>query len=156
MIKKSLLGMILLSFLIVSSLLAITITHVQTGLKFDIPDDWEYSYHEDHFEAVSPDESVVLLFYAGKTDEVADLLDNITLELSDLIENPEINDNIFEAEVNGLTQVFIEGTGEYGGKIVDWDLTMVYGEKKSMSIIALGNIEGWESAITDLDASVQR
>lgn len=156
MTKKNLLGMILLSFLIVSSLLAITITHIQSGLKFDIPDDWEYSYDEDHFEAVSPDESVVLLFYVGKTDEVADLLDNISLELSGLIENPEINDNIFEAEVNGLSQVFIEGTGEYRGEIVDWDLTMVYGGKNSMSIIALGNIEDWESEITDIYASVQR
>lgn len=156
MIKKSLLGVILLSFLMIASQSAVTVTHVQTGLKFDIPDDWEYSQEEDQFEAVSPDESVIIFFYVGKTDEVADLLDNIDLELSGIIENPEINDNIFEEEVNDLIQVYIEGTGEYEGEIVDWDLTMVFGGNRSMSIIALGNIDDMQSEITDIYASIRR
>ncbi len=156
MLKKSLLGVIMLSFLMISSLLAITVTHVQTGLKFDIPDDWEYSQEEDHIKTTSPDESITLLFNVGKTDEVAELFDNIIQELSGIIENPEINGNVFEEEMDDLTVVYIEGTGEYGGRIGDWALIMVFGGKKSMSIIALGNIEDMQSEITDIYTSLRK
>jgi hypothetical protein len=156
MAKKSLLGVIMLSFLMMSSLLAITITHAQTGLKFDIPDDWEYSQEEKHFKATSPDESVVLLFNVGKANEIADLYDNIIQELSGRIENPEINGNVFEEEGDDLTIVYFEGTGESGSKIVDWALIMVFGGEKSMSIIALGNIKDMQSEINDIYTSVRK
>ena len=156
MIKKSLVGVILFACLIIASQSAVTVTHVQTGLKFDIPDDWEYSQEGDGFQAVSPDESVILFFYVGKTADVADILDNIALELDGIIEDPEISEDIFEEEVNGLTQVYVEGTGYYQGEIVDWDLTMVFGGTRSMSIIGLGNIDDMQSVITDIYASVRR
>ncbi|MCJ7679961.1 MAG: hypothetical protein MUP70_04465, partial [Candidatus Aminicenantes bacterium] len=131
----------LVLFLVSVAWASVTVTHKETGLKFDLPDNWEYSQDGNLFTATSPDESVILMFFVGKADDAADLLENIADELDGIISDPEItSDDVEETEINGLLQIFIEGTGYYGDDEVDFDLTMVFGGRKTMSVIALGDL----------------
>ena len=42
-----------------------TFTHQQSGLNFTLQAGWSYEAEGDHFEATSPDESVILFFFVG-------------------------------------------------------------------------------------------
>lgn len=137
-------------------LMATTVTHNETGLKFEIPDDWSYEQEDNHFVAISPDESVILYFYVGKFEDVSDLMDNIADQLDGIIESPEIEGEPIEEKINDLTQVYIEGSGYIKGKTIDFDLTIVIGGAKPMLIIALGDIESMQETILDIYASVQK
>ena len=134
--------------------MAISVTHNETGLRFNIPDSWSHSEEDDIFTVVSPDEDVILFIFAGSTNNVEDFLDNIADELDNIFEDAEITEDPYEKEVNGLTQIRIEGTGSYDGEDVDWEMTMVFGATKAMSVIALGNISELKAAIDGIYSSI--
>ena len=144
----------ILFFVMTAIVMAVTVTHSETGLKFNIPGDWSYDQEDNHFVAVSPDEDVILFFFVGKTDNIDDFFENIAEELSNVLEDPEISEEPYEEEVNGLIQVRMEGSGDYDGDIVDWDMTMVFGGNKSMSVIALGNISEMQDDIDQIYSSI--
>jgi hypothetical protein len=159
MTKKSLASVFIwfvVLFVLSTALMAMTVTHNQTGLKFDIPDNWDYGQEGDHFIAQSPDESVILLFFVGKAGDVDELMESVADELDGIIDSPEVNEEPGMEEINGLIQVYIEGSGEYDGDVVDFDMTMVFGGKKSMSIIALGDIDSNQDTIDFIYSSVRQ
>ena len=146
----------LVFFLVSVAWASVTVTHTETGLQFDLPESWEIEQDGNLLTAASPDQSVILMFYVGKADDAADLLENIADELDGIIDEPEItSDDVEEAEINGLLQVFIEGTGYYGDDEVDFDLTMVFGGNRTMSIIALGDIDGMQDTIDRIYSSIR-
>lgn len=142
-------------FIFSSVVLSTTVTHNQTGLSFTIPDDWAYGQEGDHFAAQSPDESVILMFYVGKAESVADLMENIGEELDGIIDDAEIDGEPEVEEINGLVQVYIEGSGYYGDDEIDFDMTMVLGGRRSMSIIALGDIDEWQEEVDEIYNSIE-
>ena len=152
-------GLIFSALVILSAALAmapVTVTHNETGLRFDLPDNWETDQDGNLLAAFAPDESVLLMFFVGKADNAAALLENIVDELDGIIGDPEItSDDVVEEEINGLLQVYIEGTGVRGGEAVDFDLTMVIGGKRNMSIVVLGDIDGWQDTVDEIYASIR-
>jgi predicted Zn-dependent protease len=150
------LAVFILMFSATALLLATVVTHNETGLKFQIPDDWTFDQEGDAFMATSSDESVFLYFYVGHFEDVSDLLDNITDELDSLFDYAEIGEDAVEEEINGLLQIYVEGTGEIDGEAVDFDLTIVIGGSKPMLIVALGDVENNQETLDDIYVSVQR
>ena len=118
-----------------------TFTHTPSGLSFTLPAGWSYTQEGDHFEAASPGDEVILLFFVGKFYEVEAAINGAVDELANIVKNPNITTETTEAEINGLLQVFIEGDGLFEGEVMDWDLTLVQGSKKCMVVIALGDID---------------
>jgi len=157
MFKK--INIILAIFILIFSasvfLMATTVTHNETGLKFDIPDDWSFEEDDDAFIATSYDESVFLYFYVGHSADVSDLLDNISNELDSIFDYTEIGENAVEEEINGLIQIYVEGTGEIDGDAIDFDLTIVIGGSKPMLIVALGDIENNQETLDEIYVSIR-
>ncbi|MFC2158309.1 hypothetical protein ACFLT9_10780 [Acidobacteriota bacterium] len=147
----------LLVFLVSMTFAQKTVTHSDSGLKFDLPDDWTTGQEGDSFATSDPDQSVLLIFFVGKAETASALLENIAEELDGVIEEPEItSEEVFEEEINGLLQVYIEGTGIHQGDEVDFDLTLVVGGPKSMAIIALGDIDGMQDTVDEIYSSIRK
>ena len=130
-------------------------THEGSGLTFTLPAGWTYTHEEDHFEASSPDESVALLFFVGHGSEVGAAIDGAVDELSYLMQDPKITTELTEARINGLVQTFVEGDGVMEDVVMDWDLTLIQGSRRSMVIVAIGDIEGNQRAIDGIYQSIR-
>ncbi len=147
-------NMIVFLFLISGAIMAQErFTHT-CGLSFVLPANWSYTAEGDHFEATSPDESVVLLFFTGKSAVVEEALRLAVQELDGIIEDAQITTAAIDEVVNGMTQSYVEGDGYVEGEEIDWDLTFTQGSRSSMVIIGLGDIEGMQSTITGIYASI--
>ena len=158
-LKHKLVGTLLLSIL-VGVLLPVaaqeTFTHEPTGLSFTLPAGWAYVHEGDHFEATSPDESVILLFLAGRSSEVEKALDEAVNELDRHISDVNITTEATQETINGLTQVYLEGDGMVDGEQIDWDLTLVIGGRSSLAIVALGDIDSSQGVVDRIYASVKQ
>lgn len=129
-------------------------THQQSGLNFELPAGWTYTQVGDHFEATSPNEDVTLLFFVGNETEAEAAADEAAETLDEIFSNVNITLGPEIAEVNGLTQVYLEGDGTMEGVRMDWDLTIVCGNRKAMVIVGLGDIEGMQRVVDGIYASV--
>ena len=130
-------------------------THEPSGLTFTLPAGWTYSHEGDHFEAASSDESIVLLFFVGKSYEVEAAINGAVDELSKIIRNVNVTTDVTEVEVNGLNHAFIEGDGLMEGEVIDWDLTVVQGSRKCMAIVALGDIDSYQGIVDKIYDSIR-
>lgn len=157
MFKKANFGLILLVMLlaITAFLMATSVTHNETGLMFEIPDDWSFDQEGDQFVATSSDESVFIYFFVGRFEDASLLMDNIADELDGIIDSPEITGEPYEEEINGLAQVYIEGSGYIEDEVIDFDLTLVIGGSKPMLVVALGDIDGFQDTIDMIYNSIQ-
>ncbi|MCB1052902.1 MAG: hypothetical protein H6510_08455 [Acidobacteria bacterium] len=131
-------------------------THQATGIKFTLPAGWSYEQSGDHFEASSPDESVVLLFFAGKHSETEAAMQEAANILDLIMSDAAVTKEATHEKVNNLDQVYLEGTGNVEGETIDWDLTMVYGGSSSLAVVALGDIDGMQDTINHIYGSIHK
>jgi len=128
-------------------------THAPSGLSFVLPADWTYVQEGDHFKAYSPDESVLLFFLVGHYSEVEQAIVEAAEMLDKIIAQSEMTTEPTTEMINGLAQVYAEGYGWLDGERVDWDLTLVLGQK-SMAIVAVGDIERQQAILNGIYASI--
>ena len=138
------------------SIYAETFTNDKAGVQFDLPGGWKYEYEGDLFMAMSPDESVLLIFYAARKRRANNFMDTMAAELDGIVDDVEFNSEPYEERIHGLTQIYVEGTGFYGREQVDLDLTMVVGARRSLVIIGLGDIDGKQRKIDRIYSSIRR
>jgi len=157
MFKKINFGLLILValFALTVFLMATSVTHNETGLMFEIPDDWSFDQDGDQFVATSSDESVFIYFFVGRFEDASLLMDNIADELDGIIDSPEVAEEPYEEEINGLTQVYIEGSGYIEDEVIDFDLTLVIGGSKPMLVVALGDIDGFQDTLDMIYTSIQ-
>jgi len=132
------------------------IEHQASGLEFTLPDAWGTEQDGDLLTASSPDQGVVVFFFVSEHSTAQAFLDSMSAELDRLISHAEITREATEEQINGLTQVYVEGTGEHDGETVDWDLTLVVGDRASLVVVAMGDLEGRADAINAIYNSIQR
>jgi len=133
-----------------------TFTHAESGLSFTLPAGWTYTHEGDHFEASAPDEGLSLLFFVGWGDEVEEVLEGAIDDLASVMDEASITTDPSEEEINGLLQSFVEGDGLVDGVRVDWDLTVVTGGRRTMAVVAIGDIEGRQGVIDRIYRSIRR
>ena len=131
-------------------------THSESGLSFALPGGWTYYQEGDHFAASSADETISLLIFVAATQEAAEGLSAIGDELDKIMTDSQLTTEVTEENVNGLTQVYAEGDGLVDGERIDWDFTMVVGGRKSMILIALGDLENNHGTLTGIYSSIQK
>lgn len=130
--------------------------HEESGLQFTLPDGWTHEQQEDMLIATSPDEGVEVAFIVSEADTTEELMDVITSELDEVIKGAKTTKDVTEEKVNNLTQIYAEGTGQCEGEPCDWDLTLVVGAKKNLIVLAVGEIDANQKAITRLYNSIKK
>ena len=129
-------------------------THYDSGLNFELPAGWTYTQEGDHFEATSPDESVILLFFVENSTDAEIAAEGAAELIDELFKDVDITNGPDYDTVNGLDQAYMEGDGLFEGEQMDWDLTLVCGRKKSMVIIALGDILSMQKTMDRIYESI--
>ncbi|HEX5746635.1 MAG TPA: hypothetical protein VFZ09_10340 [Archangium sp.] len=133
--------------LLAAPALAEEIIHPESGLKFVLPRGWTYSQDGDALIATNLNGTVSMIFLVTDIDSSADLLDAISQELGDSIQDAQLTNQPVSQQSHGLTLVHAEGIGICGGEACDWDLTLVTGGRKNLFMVAIGDIATNESAI---------
>lgn len=117
------------------------VIHEESGIEIQFPEGWDYLVQGSSLASTSPDQSVHLLVLLSEQQVVEYFTDAIAQEVSQIIELPEVLVEQGLIEVNELLQFRAEGAGLYQGEIVDWSMAFVAGARKSVIVLAFGQLE---------------
>lgn len=131
-------------------------THAESGLQFTLPEGWKQSQDGNALAAENADGSIVMLFLVTDQKDVKEVSEGIGSIVDETLDKVEVTEDPKEEEINGLTQVWAEGTGEYKGEAQDWDISVVVGAKKPMVVLAMGKIGDNEDEINGVYNSIKK
>ncbi len=131
------------------------LTHESTGLELWIPDDWDYEYDGDLLLIQESDQDLLLVVLVSDAGTIEAFTDEMVSLLERYVANPEVTERAEAIEVNGLAHYYMEGTGEFEGEAIDWDLTFVVGARKGMVLIGVGDIETHQETLDRIYNSVR-
>jgi hypothetical protein len=106
----------------------------KSGLQFELPAGWHSGEEDGSFGAISPDQSVMIMFDPADPRNWKKIEKQISRHVKDI----QVTTAGKESTVNGLTQLFSEGTGVFQRQVIKWEITIVVGGKVPMSVIAVG------------------
>jgi predicted Zn-dependent protease len=130
-------------------------THAGAGLQFDLPDGWKTTPKGDSLEASAPDGLPVVQFDLIAEADIEHYVDGWAEGAGESLGDLEVTTDAKVEEVNGLHQIYSEGTATLDGHPVQWDLTIVKGGKKVLAVMALGeNLDG--KTIEKIYASIRK
>jgi predicted Zn-dependent protease len=113
-------------------------THTTAGLQFELPDGWKTKQTGDTLEAEGPGGLPTVQFDVIADSEVADYVDGWAEGAGETFQDLEVTTDAKVETINGLKQIFSEGTAKVEGTDIEWDLTIVQGGKKTLAIMAFG------------------
>lgn len=113
-------------------------THAAAGLQFELPNGWKTSQDGDSLEASDPAGLPAVQFDVISESDISDYVDGWAAGMGESLGDFEVTTDAQVEEVNGLTQIYSEGTATIDGHPVHWDLTIVKGGKRVLAIMALG------------------
>jgi predicted Zn-dependent protease len=130
-------------------------THAAAGLQFDLPAGWKTNPNGDTLEASAPDGLPVVQFDVIGESDIEDYVTGWAEGAGESLTDFEITSDAVVEEVNGLSQIYSEGTANLEGHPVQWDLTIVKGGKKVLAVMALGeDLDG--KAIEKIYSSIRK
>lgn len=133
-----------------------TFVHSDAKLEFKLPKNWKIETDEDLLTAENPSGDLGMIFFVADEKDAEKFFSEIAAELDKFIKSPEITKGPTEETINGLTQVYIEGTGKAEGVDIDFDLTYVLGGAKPMCAIAIGKIDANQKTIDRVYRSITK
>ena len=154
--RRLLAGVVAVCLICVGTAGAEVITHSGSGLQFELPDNWTYEQDGDLLTASSRSEDVVLFFFVSQRSDAEEFIDALADELDAFLHDAEVTQDATQEEVNGLSQIYVEGTGTRDGEPVDWDLTLVIGGRRALAIVAVGDIASNQDTVHAIYGSVSR
>jgi hypothetical protein len=131
------------------------IAHDECGVEFLIPKTWEHEIDEDLLIVQSPEGKLKLFFLTSGIQVLGQVSDALLEEISRVITQPEVASVSRQGEHNDLIYYDAQGFGLYEREIVDWELRFVAGARKSMMIIALGDLEANRHEIDQIYDTIQ-
>ena len=131
------------------------IVHEECGVEFWIPPDWGHQIDEDLLIIQSPEEELKLFFLTSGIQVLGQATDALLEEISRVVTQPEVASVSRQQEHNGLLYYTAQGFGLYLGDIVDWELRFVAGARKSLMIIALGELETNRHTVEQIFDTIQ-
>ena len=130
-------------------------THAAAGLQFELPDGWKTKQNGDTLEAEGPGGLPTMQFDVIADSDINDYVDGWAEGAGETFQDVEITTDAEVETVNGLRQIYSEGTATVDGTEIQWDLTIVQGGKKTLAIMAFGeNLQG--GAIKKIYSSIKK
>ena len=126
------------------------IIHEGCGVEFWIPEEWHHEIADDIL-IIEDSESQLKLFFLTSGLQVLDQIsDTLLEELSRVVTQPEVTSTSRLGEHNELLYYSAQGFGLYEREIIDWELRFVAGPRKSLMIIALGNLDSHRQTVEEI------
>jgi len=131
------------------------IAHEESGIEFWVPEDWQHEIKDDLLIVLNPEETVRLFFLTSGIQVLGQVTDALREEVSRVINQPEVTSISQQGENNQLLYYDAQGFGLYESEIVDWELRFIAGARKSLMIIALGDLESERQTIEEMYQTVE-
>ena len=125
----------------------VMIVHEDCGVEFWIPDDWEHTIEGDLLIVEDPEAKLKLFFLTSGIQMFGQFSDALREEISRVIAQPEVASVSEQGENNELIYYDAHGFGLYQREVVDWELRFVAGARKSLMIIALGDLDSHRQTV---------
>lgn len=128
--------------------------HEEGGVELDVPLDWQVQPGNDTGLLVAENASsklAIVLWVSDDTWEGA--LTALDTELETIIEFPSLDSDPIDGALNGMLVHRRSGTGAIAGETVQWQLTLVQGEKPVM-VLAFAVPGAWSSEVESIDRIV--
>jgi predicted Zn-dependent protease len=103
--------------------------HEEGGVQFTIPKGWHVEEDGDLLTVSTPDEELSMFFYIPEDDDFDAAIKGVADALDEYIKNIKFTEEGKQSTHNGMKSYEINGTGEYEGQKVVWDLTVLAAKK---------------------------
>ncbi len=114
-----------------------TFKHEDGGVQFTVPKGWHIEEDGDLLTVSTPDEELSMFFYIPEDEDFNAAIDGVADALDEYIKNIKFTEKGKQSTHNGMKSYEINGTGEYEGQKVVWDLT-VLAAKKPLFVVSVG------------------
>lgn len=131
-------------------------THPESKLEFKVPSNWKVEQDGDLLTATNPKGDLAAFFFVAAQQDADAFFNEIAKELDSMLKDVTISQEPTESKINGLTQIFVEGSGTIDGETVDFDLTYVVGGKKPMVVLCVGKIQPNQKLITEMYGYIKK
>lgn len=115
-----------------------TYTHEEGGVQFTIPKGWHIEEDGDLLTVSTPDEELSMFFYIPEDGDFDKAIEDVADSLDEYIKNVKFTEKGKQSTHNGMKTYELNGTGEYEGQKVLWDLT-VLGAKKPLFVVTVAS-----------------
>lgn len=132
------------------------LTHVESGLQFNVPRGWTHKQDGDTLIALNPDETVALVFAVTDISDSKEVVDRVTGKMDQTIQDAQVTRRPTISEVNDLKQLHAEGTGTCEGQLCNWDFTLVVGGKQNLLVVGLGDLDAHEAEVHAVYRSIKQ
>jgi hypothetical protein len=131
------------------------IAHQEGGVEFCIPQEWQHETNDGLLIVRDPESRLELFFLTSGIQVPGQVSDALLAEIARVIAHPEVASVSPQGEHNELIHYDVQGFGLYQSEIVDWELRFVAGARKSLMIIALGDVEDNRHTIDQIYQTIQ-
>jgi hypothetical protein len=131
------------------------IAHEECGVEFWIPEDWQHRVEDDLLIVEAPEAVLKLFFLTSGIQVFGQFSDALRAEISRVIVQPEVASVSVQGEHNELIYYDAQGFGLYEKEVVDWEMRFLAGARKSLMIIALGDLETHRHKVDQIYQTIQ-
>jgi predicted Zn-dependent protease len=138
-------------------------THQASGLKFTLPKGWKCTEEKGRISISNKDKTMWCVGDVIPKESAKAIFDDIE-KFIDKLEGwgeVEVTDGPQKEKVNGLTQIWYEGTATVDGKNgesdeMEWDMTIITGGKAVLFLIGTGKLGENEKAYEKFFESIKK
>lgn len=128
-----------------------TMTHQECGVEFTLPAGWKQEEGQQHL-MVNPEDGTMVVFFITPGEEGVDAAgDAIEKIITEVVQEPEIEGEGEETNINGMEAFSFNGKGKSEGKDVIFSVDFIKA-KKPLIVLALGEQDGVAKHAAEVDA----
>ncbi|MDQ4123557.1 MAG: hypothetical protein M3209_19135 [Acidobacteriota bacterium] len=128
-----------------------TYKHNEGGVQFTVPKGWLIEEDGNLLTVSTPDEELSMFFYIPDDDDFETAIKDVADSLDEYIKNVKFTEKGKESTHNGMRTYEINGTGEYEGSSVLWDLTVI-AAKKPLFVVTIAAPDKLEKHAAEYEA----
>jgi len=135
-----------------------TIQHNAAGISLVVPSGWATETDGDQIMLDSADGTVSIFISVSQHNELEDAIAAIDTDLNKIVKKVKIDGKVQTRELNGMPMFYVEGTGQYGDKSVEFGFGIL-NAKRPVLIVTLVEIPGGQkhqATFTNLLRSMKR
>ena len=129
-----------LLFLLTTGAMGSTVAYREAGLEMTIPEGLILEINNGFLTVVDTERTMTLRITLSTLQIVEQFFGPLEQELSNFVDQPEVQEEHPKIKVNDTLQYYAEGLGLLEEEIVDWHLAFIAGGRRSLLIIGLGDV----------------
>lgn len=124
--------------------------HEQAGIQFSVPGGWRSHSDAGRMTFASPDGSLTVVLFTAADEHMEAVADEVDRQIGSVVANPVVEGGLDEGEINGIPVLGQKGTGEIGGKPIEWTVKL-YEARQHVLVLSFGTPGAFDRYYPELD-----